>query len=1231
MKKNTLQKLSSFPRLPLFAFSLLILGLMEISIQEIAAKGSMANVLVEDQKLANAINTNFGDGTWGTPIKPIVFSNWNKNGFVITNGCLYPSSSKCPKGQTHTNSISISPLNNSDQSIIGQLDFPVLKTVEQIEIHASSGSDGRNFVVKELVDGNWKKVGTYTTNKAEEIFSIPIVRKEPTKLRIENNSYSTLYITQIITISNTVLQNSKTSNINKVSGIISDDINKEPLIGVNIKIKDKNIGTISDINGKYSINAATNDVLIFSYIGYKSVSIKVDRSIQNIELAEDALRLGEVEVQAGYGTMKKRDITGAVVSITDKDIEKRMTVNVLDALQGAAAGVQVMSNTGEPGSESTIRIRGTSTLTDAGVAPLYILDGMTVDRIDNINPNDIQSMEVLKDAASTAIYGSRSANGVIIITTKKGVVGKPKLDVKYLRAYTQLSHKLPQATSLERSIFDNRILTIPGVTRLSIDSLSLSANVDNDYQAILTQTGVRNQVDASLSGGTKELKYFNSFQYYDETGIVRNSWLKRLTGRINIDYTPNQVISTGSRFDISYTNKNQVNEGQVIAKSLLRIPSIVLTFPDGTPAYLIGGQINPLAEETLRKNETSQYGLKLNEYVNINISKDLVFRTELSGKFDLSRNEQFSSKLISTSIPQYNTGQEQMNWNTYLSGTSYLTYNKSFDKKHNIQAVLGISVEDWNSLYSSLGGNKYVSETVTTGNSISELIPAKTTSFKEDHSMIGSFFRGKYDYKSRYIFNATVRRDGSSRFGANHRWGWFPSLSGAWRLSDESFMKWSKTVLSDAKIRGGWGITGNERIGNYVSQNQYGMGTNFYNNISGVTTINTLGNPNLKWEETNQSNVGVDLMFFDGAIKLTADYYVKNTKDLLNLTSLPQESGFQYSWMNFGSIRNNGLEISVSATPIKTRYFSWNTTVNYSQNENVITSLPGGDMPNQIWWVGVGSAAGTFYGYKYLGIYAYDQSNAWTADFKTNLTPVFKEDAQGNVIIDKNRQPTLLNYSLPDGSVYSGTVYQKKTDVRTSKGGDVIWDEVPDANGVIDGSITSTDRQIIGNANPKWYGSWNNTMTYKAFSLSFAFYGAFGGQLYNEAARVPAGLSSVNPTPQPFYIYNFWKYPGQLTPLYNGNDKSGTNSRVGSSYFLEDASFIRLQTIRLGYTLDKRIASKTFLTSAQVYIYANGLLTWTKYTGFDPEVSNTSVLYPGNDTGRYPRKREFGFGINLTL
>ena len=1015
-----------------------------------------------------------------------------------------------------------------------------------------------------------------------------------------------------------------------VSGIVTDAKDETPIIAVNVKIKGKRFGTVTDLKGQYSIKLEKGDVLVFSYLGYIPVEEVVKNAVLNVKLEESSTTLGNVEVKAGYGSVKKRDILGSVVSVSNDLIEKRMPVNIYDALQGAAAGVQINTASGAPGEPASIRIRGVSTLSDGGVNPLYIVDGMTMDDISSINPNDIKSIEILKDAASASIYGSRSANGVIIVTTKLGTENKPKFDVRYLNSYSTLAHKLPQSNAFNRRIWQN--LTKYGVQWTALDSLSLSKNSDNDYQDLLTRTAVRNQLDLTISGGTKELKYFSSVQMYSEQGIILNSWLNRITARFNIDYKPSQKWSMSTRLNLGNTSRNVVDEGTTLQMALKRPAEFILNYPDGSYAYNMAGQLNPMAQANLIQNNQGAYNLALLQSFDFNLNSDFVLHIDGSGKFDVLQNKYFTPAVLSTALPPYAYGRENMGLNYNLAGNAYLTFKKSINKIHNIEAVLGTTVEYWNTYNIGFEGKGYATEAVTTANSINQFIGSGTNSYAEEHSMAGFFFRGRYDYKGRYLISGTVRRDGSSRFGSNNRWGTFPSLSAGWRFSDESFFSWAKPALDDAKLRVGWGITGNERIGNYASQLQYLVGGYAYNSVSGLAISNNLANPDLKWEQTDQKDFGLDLTFLNGRISFVGDYYIKNTTNLLYSMPMPLEIGSANTWMNVGAIQNNGLELSIKAVPIKTKDFTWNTNINYSKNNNMITDLAGVDFANDIWWVGKGFPAGTFFGYKYLGVYAYNESNAWTSDFKTHLTPVFQKDDQGNVLVGKNLQPLFMGYTLPDGTAYTGTISKKTTNGVVSMGGDIIWAEVADKNGNIDGDVSSNDRQILGSGQPKWNGAWSNDLTYKKFNLSFMFVGTFGNMIYNEFARVRNNQTSTSTsTPTPFAVMNTWKYPGQETPMNTLMNAAADNMRSNSSYYLEDGSFIRLQNVKFGYSFNTKWIKKLYLTSLDVYCYASNLAIWTNYSGYDPNVAQNSVLTPGKDTGRYPFKREFGFGINIKL
>jgi TonB-linked SusC/RagA family outer membrane protein len=502
------------------------------------------------------------------------------------------------------------------------------------------------------------------------------------------------------------------------------------------------------------------------------------------------------------------------------------------------------------------------------------------------------------------------------------------------------------------------------------------------------------------------------------------------------------------------------------------------------------------------------------------------------------------------------------------------------------------------------------------------------------------FGRIAYDYMGRYLFRSSIRRDGSSKFGPGNQWGVFPSVSGAWRLSDEFFMDWSKPALSDAKFRISWGVAGNDRIPNYVWRTMYdASGTTYsYGGVPGAYPKTTYGNSSLKWESDEQMNYGLDLTFLDGRISVTADYYIKSSNDLLWSEQLSAELGYTSRYVNIGSIRNKGVELNVTAYPVDNKDWTWSTTINWTKNKQKVVSL--GEeksfIYNTNWLVEVGQPTGMFYGYKQLGVYAYDASNAYTADYKTRLTPVFERDAYGNVLITKSGGPQLIGYKYPDGSDYGWTpdgtgnqVYKMRySDTNAFTGGDVIWDDV-NHDGIIDGG----DKQVLANAQNDWYAGWSNSVRYRDFTLSFNIYTSWGGTIYNQLLYDLSKYGDNTSNADPRGVVQGWRYQGQITEWYapGNNARPSSNNRSLSSFYLEDASFIRLQTVRLAYQLNRKIADMLKLQSMQVYVFGNNIATWTNYRGYDPEISTGGVLNPGADNQKYPKKREFGFGLNLSF
>lgn len=990
---------------------------------------------------------------------------------------------------------------------------------------------------------------------------------------------------------------------------------QQPLKGVTVTLKGSTISTQTDTQGLFNIAPITQPgVLTFSIVGFssKETPVKPGADLQ-ITLMEVTSHLDEVIV-VGYGTQKKRNVTGSIVSVSSEDIAERQALNVFDALQGMAPGVQIAQESGRPGAGSSVRIRGTATM-EGGADPLYIVDGAQGVDITSINPDDIESVEILKDGASAAIYGSRSANGVIIITTKKAKSGQPQIKVNYLTSYSNLAHKVPQANADERRLYERKRGSSGS---LSVDSLNPSFNADNDMQDLITQTAPRHQLDLSLSGSGEKLNYYGSLGLLNEDGIILNSWYKRLTSRFNMDYSPSKRFTYGNRLQFSYRNDNRIHEGNTLAQALRRNPTLAVYFPDGTLAPTIAGAMNPLAWATLRRNEFEVYDANIYNYFKINIIDGLKFTADATFRFNYDHNEAFTPKLLNTNtgatVEAVSNGSERDDISNYWMVQGFFNYDKNFGGKHDLSGVLGVSAEQDAFRRVNLAGNNWVSEEIPTMNAAQELILNNIYTNGLRSTQASAFGRLGYSYLDRYIVESNFRVDGSSRFGKNNRWGFFPSISAAWRFSDEAFMQATRNVVDDAKLRISYGVTGNDRIGQYDAIQRYVFGSNFYNGISGVVPNTLFGNNLLGWETTKQFNAGVDLSFFNGRLTVVADYYDKITSDLLYNAPLAYETGFDDVRVNLGSIQNKGIEFNIGGFPFRKNNFQWHTSVNFARNRGTVRELADGTemLVNGIWLIEEGQPLGNFYGWQQLGVYAYDESNAWSGDGR-QLTPHFNVNGE------------FSHYTL-HGETYAGAITQLETTGSISKGGDAIW---LDANG--DGVIDETDRVILGNAQPRWVAGWINSLTYKDVTLSFNFYFSYGGQIYNQSRWINGRFTTSGATPDPYIIHNAWWQPGDVTdvpiPLNNGME----NMRELNSFFIEDASFIRLRNARVAYKLPTTWGAPLGISAINVYAYGTNLFTWSNYSMYDPEISFGSPLQMGRDTGRYPRKREFGMGLNVNF
>lgn len=1008
-----------------------------------------------------------------------------------------------------------------------------------------------------------------------------------------------------------------------VKGVVADKTGF-PLPGANVKEKGTSNGTVTDLDGKFQLSVSKkNATLIVSFMGYNTQSVQARDKNLNITLEENSKLLDEVVV-VGYGTMKKRDVTGAITSITSEAIERKMATSVFEALQGTTAGVQVVSGSGQPGETSSIKIRGTSTFSADGVTPLYIVDGAPLESIDGINTNDIASMEILKDAASAAIYGSRSANGVIIITTKSGQEGKARIDIKYNHSWGTLSHKIAQANRKERLLYDQYrkefFETYGGgspdeSTDILDDQLNYFFNVDNDYIDMITKTAQKDQIDISVGGGTKKMKYFINTAYYNERGIISNTGFQRLTTRINSDYAPTNWMSMGSRISLGYSKKEGLDEGTLLSAVLSRRPYFNTYYSDGSMVGVFNGQKNPIAQIEYTTDFTESYKANFFQFFEIKFNKYLKFRTNINANFKLDKRKKLEPSLITNEWQTQNKGYSYnyLNWN-WLN-EDFITYARKI-KGHNFSVMAGFSAQKWRYENETFVGLNSSTDFIYTMNAFAANLDLSSTgSTVSNHSMASLFARVTYDYKGKYLFNANMRRDGSSRFAKGSKWGNFPSVSVGWRFSDEKFMNFSKSFLEDGKVRASWGIIGNESIGNYDYVYSYTPNT-IYDGVAGVTPAR-IGKDNLKWEETRQLNLGLDLNFWNSRLTITADYYDKYTDGLLANYQLPAESGFSSMKTNVGEMSNRGFEIAIAGDIVRTKDWTWNVAFNISRNINRIEKLSEGKayMEGDIWWMQEGGRVGDFYGYRSNGVFSYDESNAFTDNWE-QLTPVFENG--------------VFQYKyLLNGVEYSGNVNQKKLpNGKAFRGGDYNWEEPESSR---DGVIDDNDRMVIGNALPDVTGGLNTTVTWKNLSLYLGFYYSLGGQIYNSAEHTRNMFKYTGTTPSPKVINNMWLHPGDEAIYPRPYNDDFNNARMGNSFYLEDASYIRLQNVRISYDLPKEWIKKLTLKGVNVYAFVNNALTWTNYSGFDPEFSTSNPLQIGKDTYRYPRKREYGIGFSANF
>ena len=1035
----------------------------------------------------------------------------------------------------------------------------------------------------------------------------------------------------------------------KVTGTVVDETDGEPIIGATVKVKGSAAGVVTDIDGNFSIDAAQGQTLEVSYIGYTTLPVKVSKSGHlTIRLSEDTHQLDQVVV-VGYGTMKRSDLTGAVSSIDEKAIKQGVNTNIEQAMQGRIAGVQVTQNSGAPGGGISVQIRGVNSL--SANEPLYIIDGIAVSgqtdgnssALSGLNPSDIVSLEVLKDASATAIYGSRASNGVVLITTKRGQEGQTQVQYEGYMGWQQIPTQLDLMNLKEYAVFYNeRGRLYGGDWAMREDFKDPSLLTDGtDWQDVLFQTAFMHNHQLNLSGGSKDTKFSLSGGYLDQDGIGIGSKFQRASFRANLDMNINKWLSAGANVSFANTKRTVTfDESNVIQIALQQFPDVAARNPDGTygfnsdatDKFNVSYQ-NPLFEAEMRENDRKNFSLDYNFFANIFPVKGLNIRVEYGGSKGWNHTYQFQPdyQYGSTIITSQST--RRIDKNDYNSFKQYATYDIDPLKGHHLQMMLGHEAQwgEWGFLAGSRKG--FVSDDVHYLN-VGDANTATNDNGGNSWGIESYFGRFNYNIHDRYLVTATLRTDGSSSFNKDNRWGWFPSAAIAWRITQEKFMenvKW----LHNAKLRLGWGLVGNQQTGSYA----YGSTLKSITTAWGTGFLPAnVGNPDLTWESTKAWNIGLDLNLFR-RIEIIIDAYLKNTDNLLMRAALPTYAnmnswlGMTAPWVNAGSIRNKGIELTINSQNIKTKDFDWRTGLTVSINRNKLiklnstaSAIQGIDGRSLTYTLSeVGGPVGRFYGYNVIGMFTCED------DF-------YQKNQLGEFMLDQNGNR--LPVARPVAT--DGTMHPIQVDGIWV--GDYIFEDV---NG--DGVIDESDRKYIGDPNPDFTFGINNVITWKNFELSFFFNGSVGNDIYNYVrerhtnylnwgnylssvanfARVemidPNGLGTDISN---VYVPNAATAQGQrINPAHTNLNE---NNRV-SNRFIEDGTYIRLKTLSLAWNMPKKWSNKIGIDWLQLYVNAQNLFTITNYDGYDPEIGayNQSVILQGIDMYRYPSQRIYNFGLKV--
>ena len=1003
----------------------------------------------------------------------------------------------------------------------------------------------------------------------------------------------------------------------KVTGTVTDETN-QPVPGVNVLLKgSSNIGTVTDIEGKYTLNIPKDATLIFKFVGYKTTEVAVNgKTTVNLSIQPDVKQLEDVVV-IGYQAIKREKSTAAIASVAGEKIENIPVPSVEMALQGKVAGLNVLNITGEPGAKGIVTLRGNTSIAsqDSRSTPLYVVDGIVMDEGDlgqidltgtnpiaGINPNDIESIDVLKDASASAIYGARAANGVIIIKTKTPKAGKPQVR---LNGYYGVAMKPTMRSTLvgtaERHLKMDLIyqyLGKPGMENVNYwitDSLNPAFNNHTDWQSNVIQKARIQNYDVNVSAYGEKTSYRLSYNFYDEEGTVIGTGFTRNTASLYLNARPYSFLNLTGNIRFSEMSRKKTN-GSINIFSTWSFPSSFFKLTDEDIENFKGNNLDEL-DKNLNRD------LYANFQANIDFTPYLKWTTSYSFGYSTTRNDYF--------IPSYRN-----NGNAYATSSSgsvkrweienYIQYLRSFKETHNLSVLFGQGAE-----YSYIDnlwgeGNYIASNSIQTIQGVVSKNSNASSSI-EERARLSWFARLSYDYKDKYLFSANWRMDGSSRFGDNNKWGYFPSAAFGWRINEEEFVK-ELDIFSNLKLRLSAGRSGNTAIPAFRTLST--LSTSFAPMSGDKPTYGVVldrpENKDLKWETTAQYDVGLDMGFFDNRLTVTVDAYLKRTKDLLLERNAPYYSGYKKAWANIGNIQNKGLEVTIGGQIVNTRDFYFNADFNIAFNRSKVLSIPGGEMffdPKVISGSGnvvvirEGQPLGQWYGYKVDGVY----------------TSQAEIDA------------------LPDN--YEALSI-KKADLRP---GDHRFIDVNN-----DGKITSDDKTIIGKGEPDFSGGFSLSAGYKGFSLSAIFQYSYGVDVFNaNLATLDAGRENYNQTRHLLdsYTPTLYDLNGNLVYQGNPNGKYRLPGGVAENYclseFIEDGSFLRLSDITLAYDFNRKTLAKLHLGGLRLFLTGRNLFVWTKYYGFDPEVNTRQNgigdIMPSLDYGSYPRARAFSFGVNVSF